>query len=423
MFWIHGGGFTMGSSNVYKPDFFMTKDIVLVTINYRLGVMGFLSFEDPKLRVPGNAGFKDQVMALKWVQRNITKFGGNPNNVTIFGESAGGCSTHNLILSPMAKGLFHKAIAQSGCALNPWSIANNPLKKLLKSLNYNYNNDKDTLKYLQSLPIETIFEAQDLIGDNLDIDGQRDFGLILEKPSKIEENFLTEEPIKIIKRGDYNKVPIIFGYTDAEGLICTVFNLMYPQVKLSLNDFEEAIPRDIKTRFGNEILKKISEKIKGFYSDRYILLHGDIYFVYGIQKSAEEHLKTSNEPIYLYRFSVDGNRNLFKAISKPDYPGASHADDLAYLFHMDSPQLLNNNIISINSLEDKTIKRMIELWTNFATTGNPNPTKPNDLINVTWKPISNGALNFIDIGSDLSGGINPDGNRMDFWKEIYNSVS
>lgn len=91
MVWIHGGGFTSlsGNTDMFGPDYFMQKDVVLVTFNYRLGPIGFLSLKDPALEVPGNAGLKDQNFALKWVQRNIASFGGDPHNVTIFGESVG----------------------------------------------------------------------------------------------------------------------------------------------------------------------------------------------------------------------------------------------------------------------------------------------------------------------------------------------
>ncbi|KRT86285.1 hydrolase [Oryctes borbonicus] len=107
MVWIHGGGFVWGSNNsqMYGPEFLITEDVVIVAINYRLGVLGFLSLEDPDLEVTGNAGCKDMVMALKWVQGNIKHFGGNPENVTIFGQSAGGVAVHLLVLSPMAKEL------------------------------------------------------------------------------------------------------------------------------------------------------------------------------------------------------------------------------------------------------------------------------------------------------------------------------
>ncbi len=137
MVWIHGGGFSIGSGEI-DPTPLLKKDVVVVTINYRLCALGFLSLSNslvccrtdlevdhftctccrlPFLQVPGNMGMKDQVEALKWVQRSIVAFGGDPDKVTIFGESAGGISAHLLTLSPMAEGLFSGAILQSGTAL------------------------------------------------------------------------------------------------------------------------------------------------------------------------------------------------------------------------------------------------------------------------------------------------------------------
>lgn len=104
MFWIHGGGFYLGSGNaeVYGPDYLVAEDVLLVTINYRLGALGFLCIgtED----APGNAGLKDMVMALEWTRRNIAFFGGDPNRITIFGESAGAAAVQYLMLSPLARG-------------------------------------------------------------------------------------------------------------------------------------------------------------------------------------------------------------------------------------------------------------------------------------------------------------------------------
>ena len=118
LFWIHGGGLTVGSGRIaeHGPQYFMeTEQVVIVTINYRLGALGFLSLgtED----VPGNAGLRDQVMALKWVNDNIAFFGGDPQAITIAGESAGGFSVLLHIVSPQSEGLFQRAIIQSGCAL------------------------------------------------------------------------------------------------------------------------------------------------------------------------------------------------------------------------------------------------------------------------------------------------------------------
>lgn len=121
MVWIHGGGFANGCGNQewYGPDYLVPKGVILVSINYRLAAFGFLSFANTEC--PGNFGLKDQSLGLKWVQQNISAFGGDPNNVTIFGESAGSASVHYQVLSPLSRGLFQKAIAQSACSINPFA--------------------------------------------------------------------------------------------------------------------------------------------------------------------------------------------------------------------------------------------------------------------------------------------------------------
>ena len=118
MVWIHGGGFTGGSNNfkLYGPQHFVEKDIVMVAINYRLGPLGFFSMGNEE--VPGNAGMRDQALALSWIRDHIVNFGGDPNSVTIFGESAGGVSVALHLISPLSHGLFNRAIIQSGSALN-----------------------------------------------------------------------------------------------------------------------------------------------------------------------------------------------------------------------------------------------------------------------------------------------------------------
>ncbi|RZC42615.1 COesterase and/or Abhydrolase 3 domain containing protein [Asbolus verrucosus] len=162
MVWIHGGAFLYGcnKSEYFGPDYLITEDIVLVCINYRLGVLGFLSLEDPSLGIPGNAGMKDMILALKWVQRNIQKFGGDPNNVTIFGESAGSASVHYLYLSPLSKGLFHKAIAQSGSSLNCWAKGCSNGKNIANDLGYKETDEKKILEYLRNLSPQKIVNAQ-----------------------------------------------------------------------------------------------------------------------------------------------------------------------------------------------------------------------------------------------------------------------
>lgn len=194
MVFIHGGFFIWGSGNpsTYGPEYLCTKNIVLVTINYRLGllgtkffqqhhacnkILGFLSFEDSMV-VPGNAGLKDQVMALKWIKSNVINFQGDPENITIFGQCAGAASVDLHILSPASEGdckeiriistltfnktgLFHKAIMQSGCALNPWVSGVQHTAKLLADFFCRQsNNEAEILDYLSKVDVGRICLAQ-----------------------------------------------------------------------------------------------------------------------------------------------------------------------------------------------------------------------------------------------------------------------
>ena len=137
MVWIHGGGLQTGSNSYafYGPQHFTERDVIIVSINYRLGPFGFFSMGNDI--VPGNTGFRDQVMALSWVQENIAYFGGNPKMVTIFGESAGSYSVALQLISPLSKGLFHRAILESGTALAPASSPNTP-EHALRYANMSY---------------------------------------------------------------------------------------------------------------------------------------------------------------------------------------------------------------------------------------------------------------------------------------------
>lgn len=126
MFWVHGGGFAAGSGDtwIYGPEHLIDDNVVVVTVNYRLGPFGFLSTEDNN--APGNYALKDLALALRWVQDNIAAFGGDRNSVTIFGQSAGSCLVHYLVLSRQTTGLFHRAISQSGSALSAWCFHTHP---------------------------------------------------------------------------------------------------------------------------------------------------------------------------------------------------------------------------------------------------------------------------------------------------------
>nr|CAH60168.1 putative esterase [Tribolium freemani] len=411
MVWIHGGGFKTGSSetDLHGPEYLMTEDVVLVTLNYRLGILGFLRFEDQSLGVPGNAGLKDMVMALKWVQTNIKYFSGNPNNVTIFGESAGAAAVHYLVLSPLAKGLFHRAIAQSGCALNGFARGiPDTSKQLAAALGMQTANEKEIFEQLSIVPVDKLLRISEEVANI--------WGLKKVYAPVVDGEFLTDEPIAIIKSGNYNHVPMIFGYTTREGMIIEM--MRKNETPGMPNDFEEFVHPTVAKR-GSITSKNIAKKIKDFYYegpnsendlDNFYLIHTDTYFLRDIIFAIRQHTVTAKFPIYLYRMSVETKLNVFKRIGNIRAPGVCHGDDIGYLFKTKlSPEL------KTGSLEEISMKRFVKFWTTFARSGSPSADGPE------WKPINKKEINFIDIGENITVGVNPEPERMKVWADIYNS--
>lgn len=164
MVFLFGGRFRQGSNcgDTFGTEYLLLEDFIFVLPNYRLGILGFLKLEDTSLSVTGNAGLKDQVLALKWVQKNIETFGGDPNNVTICGHSSGASMVHYHLFSPLSRGLFHKAIMLSGTVFWTWSEKNEfSLDLLLDLLDVKTRSESEILKELQNISAQTIMEAQD----------------------------------------------------------------------------------------------------------------------------------------------------------------------------------------------------------------------------------------------------------------------
>ncbi|PSN50221.1 hypothetical protein C0J52_07808 [Blattella germanica] len=208
MVWIHGGAFMFGSGSINEggPHYLMDHDIVFVSINYRLGALGFLCMENEE--VPGNAGMKDQVLALKWVQENIRQFGGDPNKVTIFGESAGG--------------LFNGAISQSGSSLNPWAINDNcsVAFDLGATLGITTEDKTELVNSLRTFTGKEITKASQEhfnIGHGLSLLFR--FTPTLDTKSPPGNVFLPDTAINILNSGLFNKVPYITGVNSAEGMV------------------------------------------------------------------------------------------------------------------------------------------------------------------------------------------------------------
>lgn len=219
IFFIHGGAFMFGSGDFYKPDNLLRKPMVLVTFNYRLGPLGFLSTEDDV--IPGNYGLKDQVTALRWIRSNIEVFGGHADNITIVGYSAGSASVQLHYLSPMSRGLFKNGIGHSGSALNPWVLAEDSAKKaqlIATTVGCPTTSSTKMLQCLREKPALDIVRAVGPLFRYL-YNPFSPLGVVIEKQSKNNPRpFLADHPYKLMKSGKYFHVPLILSVNEAEGL-------------------------------------------------------------------------------------------------------------------------------------------------------------------------------------------------------------
>ncbi|XP_063826463.1 neuroligin-3-like [Ostrinia nubilalis] len=427
MVFIHGGGFKSGSGDddYYGPDFLMAHNVVLVTINYRLDALGFLCLDTEE--VPGNAGMKDQVLALKWVQENIAKFGGDPNNVTIFGESAGGSSCGLHVLSPMSKGLFKRAIPMSGVPFCDWSQAFHPRKRafvLGKQLGLETDDPNELLEFLQSLPVEKLISpnpcllaAEEITCNNLKM---FHFTPVAEKYFG-QDHFLTEAPFDVLKSGKINDVDVLIGCTNMEVLVGIPF-LEKGLLKQYSRYPELLVPRKILNECPPSKILEISDKIRAHYFGKkqitfenmkeFLVYANECTFTYDVYRYLTLLRGVGKSKKYFYRFSCYSNRNVFGASGqKYGITGASHLDDLMYLF--DSKRA--NIKMEKNSKEYKMVRLACTLFTNFVKYGNPTPDSS---LGVSW-PEYDDKENYGDISESLTIGQKLDSESVAFWKSIY----
>lgn len=376
MVWIHGGGFYTGSGNsdFYGPDFIVANDVILVTFNYRLEVLGFLCLDNDE--VPGNAGLKDQVMALQWVKHNIDAFGGDPNNITIFGCSAGAASTSHHLISKMSEGLFHKAICQSGVCLNEWgySIYGRDRAFLLgKSLGKETEDPKELLEFLKEVPTSSLVNVKlpPLDNKHKDITDSITFGPVIENSALSVDKFISEPPPSSVINGNLAKIPVILGYTSGEG-IEIARKLQYIIDFVSTTG--SVVPREIKLQSTPNRIKDTDQKIRHHYFgskdvtmetlQEYVNLETDKLFVFNIVRFARYFNDRTSMPVYLYKFIAETERNFTKRQYKMEnLEGVCHADELPYLFHV------TNLKIALTDQSRSIIKNFTRLWTNFAKTG------------------------------------------------------
>ncbi|XP_050342595.1 esterase E4-like [Nymphalis io] len=423
MVYIHGGSYYEGSGDFFTPDFFLQHDVILVTLNYRLELLGFLSLEIPE--VPGNAGMKDQVAALRWIQNNIVKFGGDKGSVTIFGESSGASSVTYHMLSPMSKGLFHKVIAQSGVAINDWAIGKDSKGRAFRAgklLGKDTNDVQELLHFFRGLNASSLtnLTIATLTPDERYRGLPEQFIPVAEKKFPNVEAFIDEDPLKVLVEKHFEEVPLMLGYNSGEGLV----GLKDHITKLDVYNKEPSyyVPRELVERVSREKLNDFGDRIKEFYvgnrniteKDLNIItdMQTDMHFSFNAHRFA--HLYTYHCGVsYMYRFNYETDLNIIKiALGLRDLKGASHADELFYMFY----NYLNEKPYKTQKKLRDIVFKVTKLWTNFAKTGRPTPD--NDL-GVTWEPYTRDGREYLNIGEPMTMGKFADKERMELWDKIY----
>jgi para-nitrobenzyl esterase len=362
MVWLHGGAFTSGTGASYNASELATKgQVVVVTVNYRLGALGYLAHPALKGADPAlNFGLQDQQAALKWVQRHIAGLGGDPKRVTLFGESAGAASVCLNLTSPMASGLFHRAILQSGACDSAWVAM--PLAKAYSTggdfaKQMGCIDDAEVMNCLRSKPVEDLLRFTPSGAPSA-----------ADPPSPwagvVDGLLVPRVPLDAIKAKNARKVPVMLGINQNEGglFVALQYDLGLGR-PMTEADLQNALLDYGKGASGASLLKSFySTKSYKTPSRALGALQTDAVFACRAHKLAQSLVSMGAET-YAYHFEDAGAPSL---LSQPvSAMGAYHAADVQYLFDV-------GTLASMDSKQRALSTRMMGYWAQFAATGNPN---------------------------------------------------
>ena len=360
MIWIHGGGFLIGASSRPRNNgarLAFRGDLVVVNFNYRLGALGFLNLPG----IPPNIGLQDQIAALKWVQENIERFGGDPNNMTIFGESSGASSVAILLTTPAARGLFHKAIMESGSA-NPRDYGAERTRKGVEEFVFKLDIEKDNIDALRKVPLKKIMRVQKKLSGSL--------GQIIDVPFQpfIDGKIIPEHPLETMRKGKASNVPIIIGSNKDElGFISILlsqanYNTAKPIMDNILARIQAIGIEKKKTDILIDIYKR---EMKKEYPDKPLkyldAILSDFIFRIPIIRTLEAFVNHQRN-IYCYIFT-HGSRNNNMAL---------HTIEIPFVFgNLETLDIADGGIETGEEAKE-VAKNVMDAWVAFAWKGNPN---------------------------------------------------
>ncbi|XP_062063273.1 bile salt-activated lipase [Lepus europaeus] len=406
MIWIYGGAFLMGSGQganflsnyLYDGEEIATRgNVIVVTFNYRVGPLGFLSTGDANL--PGNYGLRDQHMAIAWVKRNIAAFGGDPDNITLFGESAGGASVSLQTLSPYNKGLIRRAISQSGVALSPWAIQKNPLfwaKKIAEKVGCPLEDTAAMAACLKITDPQALTLAYRLPLGGTEYPVVHYLGFV----PVVDGDFLPEDPINLYSNAA--DIDYLAGTNDMDGHLFATVDM--PAIDKSYKDISD---QDFYKLVSGMTVMKGSEGAQATYNiyteswaqdssqankkKTAVDIETDILFLIPTETALAQHRANARTgKTYAYLFSHPSRMPIY-----PSWMGADHADDLQYVFGKPFATPLGYRP------QDRTVsKTLIAYWTNFARTGDPN-TGPSE-VPAHWEPYTLENSSYLEINKKMS---------------------
>ncbi|CAH2267344.1 jg27527 [Pararge aegeria aegeria] len=394
MVFFHGGAYYEGSKELYDPEFLVTKGIVVVIINYRLGVLGFLCLHDIS-----NLGLRDQVAALIWVKRNIAAFGGDPDNVTLCGQSAGASSASLHLMSELSTGLFHKAILMSGTALSTWAFNLEPFTAALGDARKisSPSTEEDVFNTFSQADLQLLIDTTHDISVN-----PRFFKYSPCVDFNFSEPFFKDTPFNILKAGKFNKVPVMIGYTDEEGGF--FYRLLSEDSVNDLSDhFNDRLPC-VFSWCSEEERRKIGKMMRSHYfgegyldyrtSVKGLIEYFSDWIAYGsINAFSKIMTQYSDQPIFNYQFSYEGSRDFGKLFAGTNFNGTTHAGEIFYIFKPIGISL------PLSKQDEIMIDRLTTLIRNFMKFGNPTPKKAK--LALQWPPATANTSNIFVLNKEM----------------------
>nr|XP_054751988.1 cholinesterase 1-like [Lytechinus pictus] len=433
--WIHGGGFSAGTAmtyDYYGVPLVAVGDVIVVTFNYRLAIFAQFSTEDTES--PGNYGMLDQVAALKWTYNNIEAFGGDKDQITIFGESAGSASVNFHLLSELSRGLFNQAILQSGTTLSPWAFKHDPASEVEKAQQLG-----------REMGCEDVFSTSALVSCLRDIEDPVALSTAADKvyaafyPVTVDGTFLKETPTKHYEIGNFVNLPMMIGFNRDEGTLIPF--LFFPQYvgsptppEINRTTFEYII-KTIMTSNGRDdeivydavfqeyIDWTIADDPESDYFQSLVNFGTDSEFACPSDFVMRKHQEAGSAVHKYFMTHAPSKSLLMHGDIYPNIPwlGAGHAEDLTFVWgHPFIDELYNIRGHNMTDEENALSVKFMQFWTNFAKSGDPSKSSSDGEAGVgvdSWPLYTIPELKHKELSLELGEGRAVLARQCHFWNE------